>query len=204
MKNGEKESHGWSTMEKYEWDLGVCILDWGRPLSDRERCGCSQWWFITCIRGRRGEWMGQPLVMSQYFQWAASPLPLSFIFIWKHVHIWRKQQISAARLLAHSFQHITDVNGELVVLYLIIKRDTVTVKKYSLCCKKKVQKFLLFNSSCFFFLQCQHVGPEMYIYSLLHLALFLFPGPVKHKEEEGPVRNTGFILYKLQESCSGL
>lgn len=63
----------------------------------------------------------------------------------------RKQQISAARLLAHSFQHITDANGELVVLYLIIKRDTVTVKKCSLCCKKKVQKFLLFNSSCFFF-----------------------------------------------------
>lgn len=43
VKNGEKESHGWSTMEKYEWVLGVCILDWGRPLSDRERCGCSQW-----------------------------------------------------------------------------------------------------------------------------------------------------------------
>lgn len=42
VKNGEKGSHGWSTMEKYEWDLGVCILDWGRPLSDRERCGCSQ------------------------------------------------------------------------------------------------------------------------------------------------------------------
>jgi len=43
VKNGEKESHGWSAMEKYEWVLGVCISDWGRPLSDRERCGCSQW-----------------------------------------------------------------------------------------------------------------------------------------------------------------
>lgn len=43
VKNGEKERHGWSTMEKNEWVLGVCISDWGRPLSDRERCGRSQW-----------------------------------------------------------------------------------------------------------------------------------------------------------------
>lgn len=42
VTNGEKESQGWSRMEKYEWVLGVCILDWGRPPSDRERCGCSQ------------------------------------------------------------------------------------------------------------------------------------------------------------------
>lgn len=43
VKDGEKGSRGWSAMEKYEQVLGVCILDWGRPLSDRERCGCSQW-----------------------------------------------------------------------------------------------------------------------------------------------------------------
>lgn len=43
MKNGVGESRGLSTMEKYERVLGVCILDWGRPPSDRERCGCSQW-----------------------------------------------------------------------------------------------------------------------------------------------------------------
>lgn len=43
VKDGEKGSQGRSAMEKYEWVLGVCILDWGRPLSDRERCGCSQW-----------------------------------------------------------------------------------------------------------------------------------------------------------------
>lgn len=42
-EEGEKERHGWSAMEKYEQVLGVCILDLGRPLSDRERCGCSQW-----------------------------------------------------------------------------------------------------------------------------------------------------------------
>lgn len=43
MKNDEKESHGWNAMEKYEWVLGVCVLDRGQPLSDRERCGCTQW-----------------------------------------------------------------------------------------------------------------------------------------------------------------
>lgn len=43
VKDGEKGSRGRSAMEKYERVLGVCILDWGRPLSDRERCGCSQW-----------------------------------------------------------------------------------------------------------------------------------------------------------------
>lgn len=43
VRNGEKESHGWSTIEKNEWALGVCISDWGRSLSDREGCGCSQW-----------------------------------------------------------------------------------------------------------------------------------------------------------------
>lgn len=55
VKDGEKGSCRRSAMEKYEWVLGVCILDWGRPLSDRERCECSQWWFITRIGGSSQE-----------------------------------------------------------------------------------------------------------------------------------------------------
>ena len=41
----ERESvrEGGSRRENYEWVLGVCILDPGQPLSDRERCGCSPW-----------------------------------------------------------------------------------------------------------------------------------------------------------------
>lgn len=201
VKDGEKESHGWSAMEKYERVLGVCILDWGRPLSDKERCGCSQWWFITCIRGRSGKWMDQPLDRSQYFQWASLPFPLSFIFIWKHVQMWRKQQISAAWLLAYSFQLITDEDGGLVVPNYQEAGYYSTLVAWPTF---REQKFLMFNSSCcffFFFLQCQHVGPEMYIYTLLPILSSSCP---LHKGEKDPVRNTGFILYKLQERCRGI
>ena len=37
----EREREGESRRESYEWVLGVCILDPGQALSDRERCGSS-------------------------------------------------------------------------------------------------------------------------------------------------------------------
>lgn len=50
-----------------------------------------------------------------------------------------------------------------------------------------------------FFLQCQHLD-------LRCIFIVLLPScaSAQHNGEEGPVRNSGFILYKLQESCTCL
>lgn len=154
---GGKGSHGWSGIEKYERVLGVCILDWGRPLSDRERCGCTWWWSITSIRGSCRKWMDQTLDMSQYFQQGFPlPSPFSFIFIWNHEQMWGKQQISAVWLLACTFQLIIDEQGGLVVPNY---QRVGSYRAWVLSPREK--KFLMFTSSCSFFpLPFKDVEPE--------------------------------------------
>lgn len=71
------------------------------------------------------------------------PMPLSFIFIWKHVQMWEKQQIPAEWLLACSFQPITDEHGGLVV---------PNYQRWGSCRARVLSprdlKFLTFTSSC--------------------------------------------------------
>lgn len=186
---GGKGSHGWSGIEKYERVLGVCILDWGRPLSDRERCGCTWWWSITSIRGSCKKWMDRTLDMSQYFQQGFPlPSPLSFIFIWKHEQMWGKQQISAVWLLACTFQLITDEQGGLVVpnyqrggsyrAWLHLQSRNAWCSHPAVLFFPFLSKMLNLNEWLIF---SSHMPPK---------------GGKKHLSW-----NTGFILYKLQESC---
>lgn len=120
------------------------------------------------------------------------PLPLPFIFIWKHEQMWGKQQISAVWLLACSFQLLTDEHrGPVVPNY-----------QGGGSCRAPVLsprglKFLMFTSSCF------SLSLSFFFFSkMLNLKSMVNLHPVcLLKEKKNLVWNTGFILYKLQESC---
>lgn len=53
-------------MEKYEWVLGVCLLEWGRPPRLTERDARAVWGDSSHVskEGEKSGWMDQPLNVS--------------------------------------------------------------------------------------------------------------------------------------------
>lgn len=63
--------------------------------------------------------------------------------------------------------------------------------------KKREKKYFHFQ---LFFLRRQHVEPEKSIYRLPYNTVHLVLTPSSEGALQ-PIRNTGFILYKLQQGC---